>query len=182
MDYIGVCSLTFFASAMSFGFRAFWDLIRGASGGSIVRFDSRPQPREGQAYHPEESRRGAITPTLTKENRRQNRGIPMGICPQVYYVGAVVSCPLIGLRSNIQGFNFSLGVKLLCASERSSAQVQNCHNKRDNTSRPSTSTLWNSSEIMMALNRQRVGTAVYSVLCWLQCRPIRAGPSVFDGQ
>ena len=40
-----------------------------------------------------------------------------------------------------------------------------------------------SSEIIMALNRQHVGIAVYSVLCWHQCRPIRAGPaSVFDGQ
>jgi len=29
---------------------------------------------------------------------------------------------------------------------------------------------------MMTLSRQPVGTAVNSVLCWLQCRPIRAGP------
>src|SRR5215475_2177211 len=38
-----------------------------------------------------------------------------------------------------------------------------------------------SSEIIMALNRQHVGMAVYSVLRWLQCRAIRAGPSGFDG-
>ena len=57
----------------SFGFGI---LIRGASCGSTVRFDSRPEVRKGQAYHPEKSRRAAISPTLAKENRRQNRGIP----------------------------------------------------------------------------------------------------------
>ena len=71
----------------------------------------------------------AISPTLAKENRRQNRGNPNGdlsvglLCRSI--VG-VVSGPLIGLRSNIQGFNFSLG---------SSVQVQNYDYKRNKTFR-----------------------------------------------
>jgi hypothetical protein len=76
-----------------------------------------------------------------------------------------VGCPLIGPRSNIQTFKFSLGF------ERASAKLRLQLETRPFVW-PSTSTCG----IMMALNRQHVGTAVYSVLRWLQCRPIRAGP------
>ena len=116
-----------------------------------------------------QSRMGAITPTLGKENRRQNRGNPNG----------------------------DLSVGLLCRSSGRSAywtKVQYtgfqffdrgraCKCKTTTTNEttlfvwPSTtSTLWSSSEIMMALSRRPVGMALNSVPCWLRCRPIRAGP------
>jgi len=68
------------------------------------------------------------------------------------------------------------------------ARVRACKCKTTTTARNKTFRLakqrphMSSSEIIMALNRQHVGMAVYSVLRWLQCRPIRAGPSVFEGQ
>ena len=81
----------------------------------------------------------------------------------------MVGCPLIGPRSNIQTFKFSLGFERVSAKLRLQPETIPFV-------WPSNEHLWTLSEIIMALNRQHVGTAVYSVLRWLQCRPIRAGP------
>src|SRR4029453_19345977 len=114
-------------------------------------------------------RRGAISPTLAKENRRQNRGNPNGDLS-------------VGLLCRSSG-RAAYWTKVQYTGFQFFARGRACKCETTTTNEttlfvwPSTtSTLWSESENMMGLSRRPVGTAVNSVLCWLRCTPIRAGP------
>src|SRR5215510_9151645 len=95
--------------------------------------------------------------------------------------GKIAGCPC--LRSRIDstpGDEIEGGAVLNGAAEKERGARDECWKHQSTMVNGQESV---SSEIIMALNRQQCQRAVYSVLRWLQCRAIRAGPaSVFDGQ